>query len=104
MQPTMSCAIARLEYGAWSQVEGGQLLRSYPRRSAQTTVKLLESAGATECHMLLVSGKPCRRSNGAPAPPRRRKIFEAPMSSVSAENPSNIGQYRQLAVTDWGGR
>src|SRR5579864_1124732 len=91
MSATWSSAIVRFEYGRWSCVVGGLLLRPYPRRSGATTVKRVASAGATRCHITCVCGCPCSSNNGGPLPPCRTRSVTSPMSMLSRVKPSNIG-------------
>jgi hypothetical protein len=90
MTNTMSFAMARFAYGAWSGREGGQLLRPYPRRSAQTTVKERASRGATDRHIKCVCGKPCSRRTGGPEPRWRKKMLASSPWTSTASNSSNV--------------
>jgi hypothetical protein len=79
---TMSAAIVRFEYAAWSGVDGGVELSPYPRRSAQTTENASASRGATSLHIRCVSGNPCSSRTPGPRPDSVPEITASPVSTA----------------------
>src|SRR5215212_2755046 len=97
MTVTMSWAMDRFAYGSWSRAEAGQPLRPWPRRSAQTTVKLRTSSGATERHIKCVCGKPCNKRIGGPDPYERTKMLVSPVWISDVVNLSILQLIDRLA-------
>lgn len=91
----MSPAIARLLYGSWVNVESGQLLFPYPRRSAQKTSYRSDSSGAISLHIKCVSGKPCSNNTGIPDPDFLTNISATSVLTVVAWKLSNIAARRR---------
>jgi hypothetical protein len=90
MTVTMSRAMARFAYGAWSGAEAGHPLRPKPRRSAQTIVKCRANAGATLRHITWVCGKPCSSKIAGPDPDRRMKMVVSPVGTSAASKSYSI--------------
>lgn len=91
----MSPAIARLLYGSWVNVESGQPLFPYPRRSAQKTSYRSDSSGAISLHIKCVSGKPCSNNTGIPDPDFLTNISATSVLTVVAWKLSNIAARRR---------